>query len=418
MIHIENKLKWGTSMRKSRLDYFEYGLLTIISMICFLMVLHIFTGEYIWKHNTYNTYALQADSWRQGRLNLEENYSWLEIAEYQGKFYCSFPPFPSYVLFPLTFIFGSNTPDGVVLLFFDLMAVIFLYKTAVVLKLSPKAAALSALFFTICTNMSFVCFVPSVWFFAQTLSYSLSSVAIYYALTQKGGWSLLLWSCSVGCRPMQVLFLPVLLLILYYKEKESYPERKWYELIWHKAYWSIMPLGIAISYMALNYARFGNILEFGHNYLPEFVYEHKQFSIDYLAHNFKMLMNFPSFSEEGKMLIDHFGNLNFFLVNPPIFIFIICIAFACIIREKDVALLGVLTFFLAAAYLTVTAMHATMGGWHFGNRYTNDIMPWLHICLMIFFTKHGRLVKWQIPFAIWGILLNVVGTIIVYNGLS
>ncbi|MBS7339015.1 MAG: hypothetical protein KIH00_02045 [Lachnospiraceae bacterium] len=405
-------------MNKERWEYLEYGLLTVVSLLCYLFVLQLLTGQYLWEHNTYNTYALQADSWRQGRLDLGENYSWLEIAEYNGKYYCSFPPFPSYVLFPLTLIFGSNTPDGLVLLFFDVMAVVFLYKIAITLKLSPRAAALSALFFSICTNMTFVFFVPSVWFFAQTLSYSLATAAIYYALKGKGSLSLFLWSCGVGCRPMQAFFVPVLLLILYQKEREKHPEEKWYMLILNKADWGLPALGVAISYMVLNYLRFGNIVEFGHNYLPEFVYEHKQFSTDYLANNFKMLMNLPDFTEEGRMLIDHFGNLNFLWVNPPILIAVFGIIFACIKKEKKAALLGGVTILLSVVYLIVTMMHATMGGWHFGNRYTNDILPWLFVCFMLVLAKHNRLVKWQIPFAIWGILFNVVGTIIVYNGLG
>lgn len=405
-------------MRKLESEYVEYGLLTIVSLVCFLLVLHIFTGQFFWKHNTFNTYALQADSWRQGRLDLGENYSWLEIAEYNGKYYCSFPPFPSYVLFPLTFIFGSNTPDGFVLLFFDVMAVFFLYKIAVKMRLKPREAAFCALFFSICTNMTFVFFVPSVWFFAQTISYSLAAAAIYCAMDGKGGWSLFLWSCGVGCRPMQALFLPILLYILFKREREHYPEQKRHQILLNKFYWGIPPLVIAVSYMALNYARFKNIVEFGHNYLPEFVYEHKQFSVEYLAQNFKMLINLPDFSDEGKMIIDHFGNLNFLWVNPPILVFLIIAAAVFIKREKDAALLCGLTFVLSACYLTVTAMHATMGGWHFGNRYTNDILPWLFISVMLFFSKHSRLVKWQIPFAIWGILFNVAGTVIVYNGLQ
>ena len=405
-------------MNKERQEYLEYGLLTVVSLLCYLLVLQVLTGQYLWEHNTFNTYALQADSWRQGRLDLGENYSWLEIAEYNGKYYCSFPPFPSYVLFPLTLILGSNTPDGLVLLLFDVMAVIFLYKIAIALKLSPGAAALSALFFSICTNMAFVIFVPYVWFFAQTLSYSLAAAAIYYALKGKGSLSLFLWSCGVGCRPMQAFFVPVLLLILYHKEREKHPEEKWYMLILNKAYWGLPALGVAISYMVLNYLRFGNIVEFGHNYLPEFVYEHKQFSTDYIAGNFGMLMNLPDFTEEGRMMIDHFGNLNFLWVNPAILFTVLGIIFVCIKKEKEAALLGGITVLLSVVYLIVTMMHATMGGWHFGTRYTNDILPWLFVCLALVVAKHSRLVKWQVPFAIWGILFNVVGTIIVYNGLG
>ena len=405
-------------MEKEKSEYLEYGLLTIVILLVFLAVLHIFTGQFFWKHNVYNTYALQADAWRHGRLDLGENYSWLEIAEYHGKFYCSFPPFPSYILFPLTFFWGSNTPDGYVLLFSDIMAVFFLYRIAVRLKLSPVSSAFCALFFSVCTNMAFVFFVPSVWFFAQSLSYSLAAAAIYYAIVGKGGKSLFFWSCGVGCRPMQALFLPVLLYLLFQAEKKKRPKVKWSRVVRDKVYWGIPPLIVAVSYMMLNYMRFGNIMEFGHNYLPEFMYEHKQFSTDYLANNFRMLMNLPDFSDEGKMVIDHFGNLNFLWVNPPVFIFILVMIAAIIKKEKNTAVIGIMTVFLSAGYLVITAMHATMGGWHFGNRYTNDILPWLFIAHAMFFAKHDRLVKWQLPFAIWGIMFNVVGTVIVYNGLG
>ena len=46
---------------------------------------------------------------------------------------------------------------------------------------------------------------------------------------------------------------------------------------------------IALSYMILNFARFGNITEFGHNYLPEFTRsELGQFNIGYMAENLNL----------------------------------------------------------------------------------------------------------------------------------
>ncbi len=410
----QKKLK----IEKQKTEYLEYAVFVVISVIVYLLVIQMFTGQYFWSRNVYNTYALQADSWRQGRLDLGQNYGHLEIAEYNGKFYCSFPPFPSYVLFPFTFLFGSKTPDGWILLIIDILAVVYLYKIASKLKLKPAAAALSTLFFFIGTNMAFDVFVPSVWFFAQTLSYALAVMSIYYALSAKGGWALFFWSCAVGCRPMQVLYLPVLLLILYQKEREVHPSEKWYILIKNKLQWAIPVMIIALSYMILNYARFDSITEFGHNYLPEFVNVHKQFSFEYLEKNFEMLMNLPEFSKEGKMVVDHFGNLNFLWVNPPILVTLLGVIWAVVKRDKKTIIFSLLILMMSVFYLLVTMMHATMGGWHFGNRYTNDVLPWMFLCLMPILSKNERLVKWQIPFAIWGLLFNVVGTVIVYNGLG
>ena len=78
----------------------SYGIVTVFTVLLFLFVMSAVTGKGWLDTNVCNTYALQADAWRRGHLDLGQNYSWLEIAEFNGKFYCSFPPFPSYVLLP------------------------------------------------------------------------------------------------------------------------------------------------------------------------------------------------------------------------------------------------------------------------------------------------------------------------------
>ena len=83
-------------------------------------VIAAFTGQWPWQSNPYNSYALQTDSWLKGRLDLGQDYPWLELAIYQGKYFVSFPPFPSYVLIPFVMIFGANTPDHLIALFFTI----------------------------------------------------------------------------------------------------------------------------------------------------------------------------------------------------------------------------------------------------------------------------------------------------------
>ena len=81
-------------------------------------VIAAFAGQWPWQSNPYNSYALQTDSWLKGRLDLGQNYEWLELAIYQGKYFVSFPPFPSYVLIPFVVLFGTNTPDHLIALAF------------------------------------------------------------------------------------------------------------------------------------------------------------------------------------------------------------------------------------------------------------------------------------------------------------
>lgn len=395
----------------------EYGILMIVSFLMFMVLIYMLTGKNCFTLNTYQTYAFQAESWTHGRLDLEENYSWLEIAEYNGKFYCSFPPFPSYVLFPFAFIFGHETPDALILLVFDIAALIFLYKIALHFKQRPDIAMLSSLFITICSNFVFDIFDPAVWFFAQSICFSVTVMAIYFALMNKGGLSLFLWACAVGCRPMMVVFLPVFLMILYKNEKSEHPEDDFAVIIKRRIKWCIPTIIIAVSYMLLNYLRFDSITEFGHNYLPEFVIEHKQFSLDYLAKNLKMLMHIPSFDENGKMVIDHFGNMNFLMVNTPVVFMIVCTIIAAVKKHKEELINNLLIILMMVGYLLFVMCHATMGGWHFGNRYSNEILPFAFLGMMYVFKKNPGIAKWQIPFAVWGICINIVGTIIVYNGL-
>lgn len=449
--------------KKNRSQVIEYGFITILSVLSYLILMWILTGRGVFSHNTYNSYALQAEAWTHGHLDLGQDYSYLELALFKGKYYVSFPPFPSYILFPLAFIFGSNTPDALLMWLEDIIAALYLYKLANKFTRDPKISALTTIFAMLGTNVTFNMLNPWVWFSAQTICFMLSVMAIYYAFEGKGGLSLFLWACSVGCRPMQAVFVPVLLYILYKHEaalleKERAADKMTEEVIdldcegqdeivaktddatgdeaeisdlqssrrltdlvtIIKKRWKwVIPAGlIALSYMILNYLRFGSITEFGHNYLPEFVEaEHGQFDTFYFGNNLKMLFNLPEFDDEGRMIIDHFGNLNFMIASPFVVFALILFILIIVRKKKDIALADMAIILLCAAYMCITMMHKTMGGWHFGNRYSNDIIPWLYLSVVLGLSKIPGAGKYQTPMLIFGICLNAVGTVVVYNGM-
>lgn len=396
----------------------EYGIIVITSVLLYLFLMCWLTGYGPLKQNVYNSYALQADSWRQGRLDLGQDYPYLELAVYNGKYYVSFPPFPSYILFPLTFIFGSNTPDALLMWFISLLSAGYLYRLALQFRLSEPLSALTTLTVILGSNATFNMLNPGAWFFAQNLCFLLAVMTIYYASNGKGGWALFFWACSVGCRPMQIFFLPVVLLILYIVEKKKSPELSGKKIVSNKIYWGIPASCVALTYMVLNYLRFGSIIEFGHNYLPEFIRaEHGQFSVKYMSENLKSLLHFFQFDESGKIVIDHFGNLSFMLVSPCV-IFAILTLLACILKKEYRIVIfqsGIIA--CAIAYLAVTIMHKTMGGWHFGNRYANDILPWIYLATVLGLSRVEKLGKYQIPIAVFGLCLNAIGNVVVCNGL-
>ena len=404
---------------KDKKKYWEYMLVVLLTILGAFYLLSLLMGFQLTDSNTYNTYALQADSWRQGRLDLGQDYPWLELAIFEGKYFCSFPPFPSYLLFPLTFLFGSQTPDYVLVLVLDLLAAFYLYRLALKLGVKEEAATLLTVFVTLGANTLFVMVSPSVWFFAQLLCFVTAVMAIYYAQAGRGALSLFCWAASVGCRPMQVLFLPVLLVLLYQQERARDAETEGVKLVLRRWYWAI-PMGIlAVSYMLLNYLRFGSIVEFGHNYLPEFVRAEKgQFHLDYMKTNLPSLVHLPEYNEDGTMLINHFGNLSFFIACPIVVIALVGLVYVIYKRNVQLASMGILIVVLSAIYLLIITMHKTLGGWQFGNRYAIDILPYVYLLVGLITEKHPGLAKYCVPLCVFGMCLNIVGTVIVYNGLT
>ena len=84
------------------------------------LLLHDLAGGTLLVHEPLDSYTLQALAWRNGEVCLTngQDYPWLELAIYNGKYYVSFPPLPSVLMLPLTFVFGENTPNTLTQLVF------------------------------------------------------------------------------------------------------------------------------------------------------------------------------------------------------------------------------------------------------------------------------------------------------------
>lgn len=397
---------------KTALSSFLVITLSILMVYC---VVWAFTGMWPWTKNHYNSYTLQACRWLGGHLDLGQNYSHLEIAEYQGKFFVSFPPFPSYVMLPFALLFGESTPDGWIAVAISLTGAFYVFKLLKHFEKSDASAIFWTLFTTIGSNLIFISVNSWVWFFAQNLCFLLSVMAIYYALTGKGGLSLAFWAMSVGCRPLNALYAPILLMILYQKmqETESLSFGKLLQKYWK---WAIAPCVIAVSYMLLNYFRFGNILEFGHNYLPEFTEAEKgQFHVDYIKQNFPLLWKLPKPGADGKLQFPKFNGMAIYLSTPLFLSYAIYTIRSVVKKEMNGLAVRILIPVTVMVHFLCLTAHKTMGGFQWGNRYPLDALPFVLLGILLVCKKDDPLEKYQIPLAILGLALNVAGTIAVYN---
>lgn len=398
-------------LRKPQLGNCKDFLMLLLCIIPIFALVYALTGCAPWSDNPYNSYALQAASWLEGRLDLGANYSHLEIAGYAGKYYVSFPPFPSYVLLPFAVFFGANTPDNWIALFSALLGALYTLRLLRDFGKTGFSGVFWALFFSVGTNLLFVTVNGWVWFMAQNFCYTLTMMSLFYANRSKGGISLLCWAAAVGCRPFQILYIPVILYILYVNS--GYPNP--FKMLSKHPLWLAGPIVLGASYMILNYLRFGSVFEFGHNYLPEFLEaENGQFSLAYIQENLANLFRIPEFTA-GRWALPKFNGMAFWLVSPVFISYVICLVLSVLKKEKVNLALAVGIPILICVHFLLLTSHRTMGGWHFGNRYTNDALPFLLYGMLLFMPKTDKYDFLHYPLFLFGLALNVLGTVAVYN---
>lgn len=346
-------------MKKSSYTNKERKTMLLAAVCVFLVgvLLQGFTGR-LGTPNPYNSYALQAARWLEGHLDLGQNYSHLEIAEFAGKYYISFPPFPSVVLLPFVLLFGTATPDGLISLLFAAAGAALAAKLSFLYGKNEKEAFFWAMFVTVGSNLLSIMCTGWVWFMAQTMAFTLLMAAFCTAKLGKTRSTLLLTACAVGCRPFSVLCLPVFLYLLHTAGCRFS----------RRTFLRVLPAAaLCLFYALLNFLRFGNPLEFGHNFLPEFLAE-PQFGLGYVAENAKTLVRLPGL-QDGRLLFPEFNGFNLFLASP---LFLSCLC-RLVRHKKDAA--DLFAAGLLLLWLLLFCMHRTMGGWHFGHRYTVDLLP-------------------------------------------
>lgn len=405
----------GKSLPKREKDWAYVSL--PLAMLAALLVAAAFTGMWPWDKNAYHSYTLQACAWLEGRLDLGEDYPWLELAIVNDKYYVSFPPFPSYVLLPFAAVFGVNTPDHFISLASTLIGVVYAVRMYKLVCRQRHSLDFFVLYLFLCNGYFFIAMRGYVWFLAQSLCFTLSLMALVHALCGQGGISLTCWACAVGCRPMMVFCAPVLLVLLWKSYRQANPDATPIRLLKSKWYWLIGPCLLAISYMTLNLLRFGNPLEFGHRFLPEFTRAAEgQFSLSYVKKNLSDITRLPTVDPKGGALkfYTHNGNA-FWLISPILISFAAAFVYAMIKKRRECV------FELAAipvvwlVYTAVVCMHRTMGGWQFGNRYMQDMMPYLYYGLLRLKPEGENFKKLNMPLFVLGFALNLVGAVATYN---
>lgn len=449
-------------------------ILLVSAAIFFILASAVFeySEEYsLYEHNKYDSYTFQAMAWRDGRTSLDKNYKWLELAvlndeyystyskddyeayeEYffddsgklieheENEYYVSFPAFPSVPMYLLSFIFEDETPSNLVSLIYCILAFLFAIMTFRRLGYTRIQSLCAGAFLNLASSGFYLAagkYTGGVWHQAQNLSLFLTMAAFYFIAGKKKiehYAAFILLGLAVGCRPFQIVY------YLYF----AYVLLKKYDYKFVKTIRFYIPAAIIGGvYMFYNYIRFGNVLEFGHNYLPEFrLAPSGQFSISYISENLEEIVcKIPTWAADG-LTFTKFGNA--FWVCNTVFVFAAAVILIRIVVElkssyirnkkvkveakgeqiideavneeaieemeteilensvasenestshvevvidkketqTDIVELYILSVTIAVHFMLII-LHKTLGAYQFGSRYTVDIIPAVLILVAI-----------------------------------
>ena len=377
---------------------------TLMALVYIFAVMHFASGADPLEYR-YNSYLLQARAWLQGRIALQQNISHLELAVYEGQYYVSFPPVPAIPMVLWTLVFGEDVPGGLIQKMYIIIAcMVVLAEVMRSKKLSPLQGSLWSLGICICSAMLPISLVGGVWYEAQILAFLLCVGAISALRRNRITLACLLYALSVGCRPFCAVLGPVLLMM--FLSRKNRPDTK------RLVPGILLGLCIAAAYALYNYIRFGNIFEFGHNYLPEFTRaQHGQLSLRYVPRNFSQLFfGSPFTAEDGKTVFYEFG-FSMFLSCPILIVSLIWLAQDLAKRKMN----GVkwMCLLMGALNTLLLLMHRTLGGHQFGLRYALELVP---LCLCWYLASPGRrkMRWWEGALLAFGLMFNFIGGCIVH----
>jgi len=357
--------------------------LLLICALALILIQQGLLGISLTAPSPYNTYTLQALAWREGRAHLAQDVPHLELAIFEGRYYVSFPPVPSVPIYFLTFIFGAGVPDGLMVLLYALISVFVLWKLLYRKGFTSFAAAAWSFLALFASSLLPLTLSGAVWYQAQVLGLMLILIAAERLDAGKPFWGLVCYALSVGCRPFNALYGPLLLILCLGPRLAGKKSFKY--LLMQLLPGLLAGLLIAALYGWYNAIRFGSPLEFGHNHLPEFSFQGgTQFSLAHVGKNVRDYLFALPFIRTGQGLTLRIFGFSLFLANPVLLLMVIWAAALGI--TKKIKLEQVLIFVFFMVHLFLLLLHRTFGGFQFGARYAVDLLPYA----MLFLARRER----------------------------
>ncbi len=188
-----------------------------------------------------------------------------------------------------------------------------------------------------------------------------------------------LLALAVGCRPFSILILALFFLFIWLPlVKKAYNPLRWGVAFWLPFF---VALGVGLCMAWYNFIRFGSIVEFGHNYLPEFMRaEYGQFHVAYFWSNLQNIVSPITFNAALGLEFSVFNGFFFLAANPIYIIWVLELMRRG--YDKTITLQEGACLLLCCVSVVLLCLHKTLGGWQFGVRYMVDLIPYIWLCAL------------------------------------
>jgi hypothetical protein len=359
-------------------------------LIVFALGLVVFgaaSGDRLRAPSHDNHYVHLADGILHGRLFLEgEPPHRNDWARHDGKWFVAFPPLPALLMLPGVAAWGLDFNDRLFTLPFAaagpalLLLLLNLLAARGRIARGPKERWLLTALYGVGTVHFFCAVQGSVWYTAHMVGGAmLLCFLIFAADARRPVLAGLFLAFAFACRPPMLLGGAFLLFELAHLPRGGALRR---------AALAALPLGLVLgALMAMNVARLGDPLEFGHRHLVVIqtarIEKWGLFSLHYLGRNLAALLaSVPWLTAEAPFVKISLHGLALW-VTTPVFLWIIWPSRP----GRDYAAVAI-----TAALVALPSLFYQNTGWvQFGQRFSLDYAPFLVLLLALGNRRFGRL---------------------------
>jgi hypothetical protein len=367
----------------------------------------------IWTtHTPYNHFALLAEGWLRGRLDLggpPPAYTGNnDFASFDGKHYVSFPPFPAVLLLPLVALLGGadRVPDGAFFVGLAGVAPGILFLALERLALAGRSArttsenAAFAIIFAFGSIYWFSALQGTVWFAAHVVGAALASAYLLFSIeAERPALAGLCFGLAFATRTPVVFAVP---LFLFEAWRVSAGDRA--ALLRRLVRFALPASAVLAALLAHNAARFGEPLEFGHALLTVAwrarIEKWGLFSYHYLGRNLAIVLaSLPYRGVDGAPFQINGHGLALWITTPAY-------AWALWPRRASATFLALAA--TAGAIALPSLLYQNSGWLQFGYRFSNDFAPFLFAMIALSERRLGR-AFWTA--ACLGVVVNAFGAL-------